>query len=144
MQLKDVMTRDIQDIAPESTLKNAAETMRALDVGALPVCENKKLIGIITDRDIAIRAVADGRDPNQTKVRDAMSGPLLYCYEDEDIASAVKLMEEKQIRRLPVFDRRQQLCGLVSLGDLATRVQNDRLSGEVLGRVSEQSAAAPA
>src|SRR5436190_2219228 len=97
MQLKDVMTRDIQDIAPESTLKIAAETMRSLDVGALPVCENNKLVGMITDRDIAIRAVAEGCDPNRTKVRDAMSGPLLYCHEDEDIAKAVKLMEEKQI-----------------------------------------------
>lgn len=137
MKLKDVMTRDIQDIAPDCSLKRAAETMRALDVGALPVCENKRLTGMITDRDIAIRAVADGRDPNQTNVRDAMSGSLIYCYEDEDISKAVKLMEEKQIRRLPVLDRNHQLCGIVSLGDLATRVRDDRLSGEVLERVSE-------
>ena len=137
MQLRDVMTRDIQDIAPEATLKDAAETMRSLDVGALPVCENDRVIGMLTDRDIAMRAVADGRDPNQTRVRDAMTGELIYCYEDDSIESAVKLMEEKQIRRLPVMDREQHLCGIVSLGDLATRIRDDRLSGEVLERVSE-------
>jgi len=136
MQLKNVMTRDIQDINPDSTLKNAAEKMRALDVGALPVCENDKLIGMITDRDITIRAVAEGCDPNRSKVRDVMSGSLLYCYEDDDITAAVKLMEQKQIRRLPVFDHSQRLCGIVSLGDLATRIHDDRLSGEVLESVS--------
>jgi CBS domain-containing protein len=141
MQLKDVMTRDIQDISTDSTLKNAAETMRALDVGALPVCENNKLAGMITDRDIAIRAVAEGRDPNRTSVRDAMSGPLIYCFEDEDVSKAIALMEEKQIRRLPVLDKNHRLCGIVSLGDLATRVRDDRISGEVLERVSEPSAA---
>lgn len=137
MKLKDVMTCDIQDIEPDASLKRAAETMRSLDVGALPVCESNRLTGMITDRDIAIRAVADGRDPNQTKVRDAMSGPLYYCFEDEDVEKAVKLMEEKQIRRLPVLDRNHNLCGIVSLGDLATRMHDDRLSGEVLERVSE-------
>jgi CBS domain-containing protein len=137
MQLRDVMTRDIQEIPPEATLKKAAETMRSLDVGALPVCENNRVIGMLTDRDIAMRAVAEGRDPNQTKVRDAMTGQLVYCYEDDTVENAAKLMEEKQIRRLPVMDRNQRLCGIVSLGDLATRNRDDRLSGEVLERVSE-------
>jgi CBS domain-containing protein len=137
MLLRDVMTREIQDIPPEATLKQAAEAMRSLDVGALPVCQNNTVIGMITDRDIAVRAVADGRDPNQAHVRDAMTRELIYCYEDDTVENAAKIMEEKQIRRLPVMDRNQCLCGIVSLGDLATRNRDDRLSGEVLERVSE-------
>ena len=137
MQLRDVMTRDIQDIPPEATLKQAAETMRSLDVGALPVCENNRVIGMLTDRDIAMRAVAEGYDPNEAHVRDAMTGELIYCYEDDTVENAAKLMEEKQIRRLPVMDRNQRLCGIVSLGDLATRTRDDRMSGEVLEQVSE-------
>jgi CBS domain-containing protein len=137
MQLKDLMTHSVENVPPGATLKEAAEKMRSLDIGALPVFENDKLVGMITDRDIAVRAVADGRDPNEATVRDAMTGQLLYCYEDEDVERAAKLMEEKQIRRLPVFDRSQRLCGIVSLGDIATRVHDERLSGEVLEQVSE-------
>lgn len=137
MQLRDVMTQDIQDIPPGATLKQAAQTMRSLDVGALPVCENNKVIGMITDRDIATRAVAEGRDPGEAQVRDAMTGELIFCYEDDTVENAAAIMEEKQIRRLPVMDRNQRLCGIVSLGDLATRNRDDRLSGEVLERVSE-------
>jgi CBS domain-containing protein len=137
MRLKDVMTRHVQDIAPEATLREAAEKMRSLDVGALPVCDAGQLVGVITDRDIAVRAVADGRDPNRTSVRDAMTGQVCYCYDDEDVRRAVELMEARQIRRLPVYDRAQRLCGIVSLGDIATRGRDECLSGEVLERVSE-------
>ena len=131
------MTRDVEEIPPQATLKEAAQKMRSLDVGALPVCENEKIIGMITDRDITIRAVASGEDPNRCKVRDAMSPQMFFCYEDEDVQRAARMMEEKQIRRLPVFDRQQRLCGIVSLGDIATRTHDDRLSGEVLEQVSE-------
>jgi CBS domain-containing protein len=137
MQLKDVMTRNVEDIPPQASLKEAAEKMRSLDVGALPVCENDKLVGMITDRDIAVRAVAEGQDPNRAKVRDAMTNQMFYCYEDEDVQKAAKLMEEKQIRRLPVFDRSQRVCGIVSLGDIATRTHDEHLSAEVLEQVSE-------
>jgi CBS domain-containing protein len=137
MQLKDVMTREIQHVPPSASIREAAEMMRSLDVGALPVCENNKLVGMITDRDIAIRAVAAGKDPNSTRVQEAMSGQAFYCLETEDVAKAVQLMEQQQIRRLPVFDQQQRLCGIVSLGDIAVRVHDQRLSGEVLGRVSE-------
>jgi CBS domain-containing protein len=137
MQLKDVMTRNVEDIPPQATLKQAAEKMRSLDIGALPVCENNKLVGMITDRDITVRAVAAGQDPNRAQVCDAMSSQLFFCYEDEDVRKAAELMEQKQIRRLPVFDRNQHLCGIVSLGDIATRIRDDQLSGEVLEQVSE-------
>ena len=137
MQLRDVMTRQVHEIPPDASLKDAAEIMRACDIGALPVCEKDKLIGMITDRDITVRAVAEGQDPNRSNVRQAMSQQTFFCYEDEDVQKAAQLMEEKQIRRLPVFDRQQRLCGIVSLGDIATRIHDDRLSGEVLEQISE-------
>lgn len=138
MQLRDVMTTDVQDIAADATLMQAAAKMKMLDVGSIPVCEDQRVIGMITDRDITVRAVAEGRDPRQTKVRDAMSRDVCFCYADDSVESAAKLMEEKQIRRLPVFDRGSgRAIGIVSLGDLAVRNRDDRLSGEVLERISE-------
>ena|SRR5687768_476440 len=137
MLLRDVMTRGLENVPSDATLMEAAERMKALDVGVLPVCQNDRLVGMITDRDITIRGVAEGCDPKQTAVADAMSRELIYCYEDESVESAAKLMEEKQIRRLPIFDRNDRAVGIVSLGDLAVRNRDDRLSGEVLERVSE-------
>jgi CBS domain-containing protein len=139
MQLRDLMTRRVEEIPAEATLVQAAAKMKSLDVGALPVCQNDRLVGVITDRDITVRAVAEGRDPTRTAVADAMSRDLVYCYEDDTVESAARLMEEKQIRRLPVFDRNNRAIGMVSLGDLAVRNRDDRLSGEVLERVSEPS-----
>ena len=140
MKVKEVMTRDIEKISADNYIKDAASMMRSMDVGALPVCENDKLVGIITDRDIAIRAVADGLDPSACTVREAMSNDVCWCYEDDDVEKAAELMEQQQIRRLPVFDRSNHAVGIVSLGDLATRNGNDRLSGEVLQQVSEPPA----
>ncbi|MGB7157106.1 MAG: CBS domain-containing protein [Tepidisphaeraceae bacterium] len=137
MQLRDVMTTNVQDIEADATLMQAAAKMKALDVGAIPVSENDRVIGMITDRDIAIRAVAEGRDPRKTAVRDAMTQDLTFCYADDSVEAAAKLMEEKQVRRLPVFDRGGRAIGIVSLGDVAVRNRDDRLSGEVLVRVSE-------
>ena len=137
MLLRDVMTAKIEDIAADATLMQAAKKMKLLDIGAIPVSENDRLVGIITDRDIAVRAVAEGRDPKKVPVREAMSRDICFCYEDQSVESAAKLMEEKQVRRLPVFDRSDRAIGMVSLGDLAVRNRDDRLSGEVLGRVSK-------
>jgi CBS domain-containing protein len=139
MLLRDMMTAKIEDIPADATLMQAAEKMKLLDIGAIPVRENDRLVGMITDRDIAVRAVAEGRDPKKMSVREAMSRDICFCYEDESVESAAKLMEEKQIRRLPVFDRSERAIGIVSLGDLAIRNHDDRLSGEVLQRVSKPS-----
>ena len=139
MLLRDMMTTKIEDIPPDATLMQAAEKMKLLDIGALPVYEKNRLVGMITDRDIAMRAVAEGRDPKKVPVREAMSRDLCFCYEDQSVQSAAKLMEEKQIRRLPVFDRSERAIGMVSLGDLAVRNHDNRLSGEVLERVSKPS-----
>ena len=139
MLLRDMMTAQVEDIPAGATLVQAAGKMKLLNIGAIPVRENDRLVGMITDRDIAVRAVAEGRDPGKMLVRDAMSRELFYCFGDESVESAAKLMEEKQIRRLPVFDRSERPIGMVSLGDLAVRNHDERLSGRVLGRVSEPS-----
>jgi CBS domain-containing protein len=137
MLLREVMTRQIAEIPPEATLQDAAARMKSLDVGVLPVCRNDKLIGMLTDRDIAIRAVAEGRDPTSTRVSDAMTPDVFFCFDDDDVEEAAKLMEDRQIRRLVVMDHNKHAVGIVSLGDLATRTHDDQLTGEVLECVSE-------
>ena len=137
MQLKEIMSRNVEVIHPDSPLQEAAGKMKSLDVGSLPVCDNRKLVGILTDRDITVRAVASGRDPGNTKVSDAMSSDLIYCFDDQGVEEAANLMQRHQIRRLPILNRNQQLVGIVSLGDLAIETGDEELSGEVLEEVSE-------
>jgi CBS domain-containing protein len=139
MIVRDIMTRDVEVIHPDSAIQEAAGKMAQLDVGSLPVCDNRRLIGVVTDRDIAVRAVAEGLDPKTTKVSAAMTPELIYCFEDEGVQEAVKLMQRYQIRRLPILNREKQLVGIVALGDLATDIGNERLSGRVLEEVSEPS-----
>lgn len=118
MKLKDVMTTQVEVVRPEASLQEAAEKMRSLDVGALPVCDGQQLKGMVTDRDITIRATAQGRDPKATPVRDVLSPELAYAFEDQDLEEAERLMQEKQIRRLPVLNRDKQLVGIVALADV--------------------------
>ncbi len=135
--VKDVMSNNVQVLHPGATLREASQKMKSLDVGAMPVCEDDRLVGMITDRDIVVRAIADGADPETEIVSNAMSMPVLYCFEDASIEDAAKLMEEKQIRRLLVLNRQKRLIGIISLGDLAVDTRDERLAGEVLERVSE-------
>lgn len=137
MQLKDVMTHDVEIVETDMTLQDAASRMDELDVGVLPVREGDQLVGMLTDRDITVRAVAAGRDPKQTKVGEIMSPDLVYCYEDQDVKDAAQTMAAHQIRRLPVLSRDQQLVGIVSLGDLAVDTGNDQLVGQALEEISE-------
>jgi CBS domain-containing protein len=137
MIVRDIMTRDVEVIHPDSVIQEAASKMKSLDVGSLPVCDNHRLLGVVTDRDIAIRAVAKGRDPSTTKVSEAMTPELIYCFEDEPVSEAAKLMERYQIRRLPILNREKHLVGIVSLGDLAVETTNEKLSGTVLEEISE-------
>jgi CBS domain-containing protein len=125
-----------QVVSPQASLKEAAEIMKSLNVGVVPVCENDRLVGMVTDRDIVIRAEAEGRDPATTNVGQAMTPGVSFCLEDDDIKSAVNLMERKQIRRLPVLNGQHRLVGILSLGDLAVS-GDQRAAGEVLERVSE-------
>jgi CBS domain-containing protein len=113
--------------------------MKSLDVGSLPVCDGQRLQGMLTDRDITIRATAEGRDPRQTRVSEVMTPDIIYVTEDQDVRDAAELMEMHQIRRLPILDENHDLVGIVSLGDLAVDTSNDKLTGEVLEEVSQPS-----
>lgn len=135
MLLRDVMTRDVEIVRPDAPLRDAARLRREIDVGPIPVCDGERLIGMLTDRDITIRAVAEGRDPNTTCVRDVMTPDVACCFEDQDVEQAAALMEERQIRRLPVLDERKRLVGIVSLGDLAVTDESGRIA-ETLAEVS--------
>jgi CBS domain-containing protein len=138
MQLNDIMTQYVEVISPELSIQEAAKQMRALDVGVLPVCNGDRLVGMLTDRDLTIRAVAEGRDPKITRVEEVMTPEIAYCFEDQDIEEAERVMEKHQIRRLPVLNREKRLVGIVSLGDFATKDDETR-AGETLERVSEPS-----
>lgn len=135
-KVKDIMTSGAICVAPDESLTEAARMMGELDVGALPICDNDRLAGMITDRDIAVRAIGQGRDPKTTKVRDAMSDGIVYVYEDQDVEEAARLFETKQIRRLPVLNRAKRMVGIVSLGDLAVN-GGTSIGGEALKEVSE-------
>lgn len=120
MQVRDVMTRDAKLAHCDDTLRRAAQTMKECDCGILPVADGDRLVGMITDRDIAVRCVAEGKGP-EAKVRDAMTGEVKYCFDDQDIDQVCRNMSQIQVRRLPVLNRDKQLVGIVSLGDLARR-----------------------
>ncbi len=137
MKVQQIMTRDVECIQPDRTLQEAASRMKALDVGALPVCGNNRLEGMITDRDIVVRAIAEGHDPRQEKVSDAMTRELACCAEDQDIEEAARLMNAKQIRRLAVINGNRQLVGILALADLAVGSGSPRLTGQTLERISQ-------
>jgi CBS domain-containing protein len=136
MLVSDVMTPQAECVHPSASLRTAAERMKVLDVGSLPVNDGEQLIGIVTDRDITVRAVADGLDPLATTVDQVMTTGLEFCFEDESIRKAAEQMEECQIRRLIVLSREKQLVGIVSLGDIAVRNDDDALTGEALDQIS--------
>jgi len=117
-KLKDLMSRDVKVISPDMSIREAAREMRDGDFGMLPVGENDRMIGTISDRDIAIRAVAEGKDTG-TKVRDVMSEGIAWAFEDDSVEEAAKIMSKRQVRRLPVVDRDKRLVGIVALGDFA-------------------------
>jgi FOG: CBS domain len=137
MKLSEIMTRDVVVMQPDDSLQSAAKKMRDRNIGFLPVCDGEELIGVISDRDITIRALADGMDVNIMLGRDLMTVPAIYCFDDQDVSEAAKIMEENQIRRLVVLSRdEKRLVGVISLGDLARSEPAER-SGQVLQKVSE-------
>lgn len=137
MKLKDIMTTDVEVISPDASLKDCAKKMKQLNVGAIPICDGERLLGMITDRDLVIRALAEDRNIEELRAKDVVSSPIVYCFEDEDVESASRIMEVKQIRRLVVLNREKRLVGIVSLGDVAAKIGNEGLSGEVLHKISE-------
>lgn len=136
MKLSEIMTRDVEIIQPDDSLQLAAKKMKDRDIGFLPVCDGPELMGVLSDRDLTIRALAEGMDGNVMLSRDLMTTPAIYCFEDQDVREAAKIMEDNQIRRLVVLSREdKRLVGVVSLGDLARNESTD-VSGKVLQKVS--------
>ncbi len=140
MRVSEIMTTDFYMIDSTNSLTQAAEKMKSLNVGFLPVKEGTRLIGLITDRDIVIRGLAEGMDPGSTQVKDIISSEILYCYDDDSIEEAARLMEDNQVRRLVVVNHDQVPVGIVSLGDIAVRSGQEDLASEILERVSEPAA----
>lgn len=138
MQVSECMTQDVRIANPAETLQQAARMMADADTGFLPVGENDKLVGIITDRDIAIRAVGCGCAPD-TRIHDVMSEEVKYCFEDDEIEDVLDNMAEQQIRRLPVVDRNKRLVGVVSIGDLAADGRQTAEAGKALGNIASPS-----
>ena len=139
MKIKDVMTKSVETVRPDQTLQDAASRMKSLDVGPMPVTENERVVGILTDRDIVVRAAAEGRDVRTTKVREAMTPDVVCCSEDDDVKSAAQTMKDRQIRRLVVVDGQKRVAGIVSLGDIAEDTSDEKMSGRVLEEVSKPS-----
>jgi CBS domain-containing protein len=140
MKVQEIMTREVDVVSAETTLRDAAERMHSLDVGVLPVCDNDRLVGVITDRDITVRATADGLDPLATQVGEIMSkDELVTCSEDEDVEQATQKMRDKQVRRLPVLSADRRLVGILSLGDVAVDEDDPRDSSETLKEISRPS-----
>ena len=136
MKVKDAMHEGVTWVGPETPVRELARAMRDEGIGSIPVGENDRLIGMVTDRDIAIKALADGKDPASLTARDVMHGPILYCRTEEDIDDAARLMEQHQVRRLPVIDETKRMVGMLSLGDIAS-ASSRALTGEVTQSVAE-------
>ena len=134
MNISEVMSQDVKIASPKDTLRRAAQLMRDIDAGVLPVGENDRLVGMLTDRDITVRAVAEGKAPDTCQVREVMSPEIKYVYEDESLDAAARIVGELQVRRLPVLSRDKRLIGIVSLGDVALMEKDS--AGDALKEVS--------
>ena len=137
MQIKDIMTRGVECISSDASIREAAEKMRNLNVGTLPVMDRDRLVGMITDRDITVRATALGWRPDCAPVRDAMTPEVVFCFDNQEAGEAARLMKENKMRRLIVLDAGHKLVGILSLGDLAVITHDDGLAGNTLAGLSQ-------
>jgi len=136
LKVRGLMTRGVETISPAATLEKAARQMKEHNVGLLPVVDGDRVLGVLTDRDIVLRAVSERLRPEMTRVKDVMTHAAIVCYEDQDVAEACLVMEKNLIHRLIVLDRDNRLVGIVSLSDFAAKAKSETLSGHVLGSVS--------
>ena len=134
MKVSEAMTADVKLASPDQTLREVARVMAELDIGALPVGQDDRLVGMVTDRDIAVRAVAEGRGPD-TKVSEIMSHDVMYCFEDENLDHVTSNMGDIQVRRLPVLSRQKRLVGIVAIGDIAA-CEGGRKTGKAIAAIS--------
>lgn len=137
MLAKEVMSKKPEFLPPSATLKQAASQMRSNDYGFIPVGENDRLVGAITDRDLAIEAVAKGLDPNKKTIKEVMHKGIFFCFEEDTLEKVIKKMEKLQVRRLVVLNRNKRMTGIISLGDIATKAGNAKLCAELAEAVSE-------
>jgi CBS domain-containing protein len=139
MKVKEIMHKGVQWVSPDTTVTALAKKMKEHDVGAIPIGENDKLIGMVTDRDIAVRAVAAGKDVSKLTARDIMTKGIIWCHAGDSANDAARLMETKQVRRLPVIDENKRMVGMLSLGDLS-HAASQRASSEVIRACSAHHA----
>jgi len=139
MKVKDVMHRGVTWVEPGTSIRHIAQMMRDGDFGSVPVGENDRLVGIVTDRDIICRGIADGADCNGLTARDVMSKPIIYCRADDELDHALRIMEKNRIRRLPVIDENKRLAGMLALGDIS-EIGGQDMAGEVMRSVSAHHA----
>jgi len=137
MKVSEVMTPGCECTHPDASLQEVAEKMRSRDIGPLPVCDNDRIVGVVTDRDVTVRGTAEGRDPKTARVRDVMSPGVVWCFDDDDVEEASRKMKEKQIRRLVVLNHDKRAVGVVSLGDLAVQTGDRHLAGSTVQAVSQ-------
>jgi len=135
MRVRDIMSTDVKCLTPETGIKEVAIHMKTLDVGFIPICENDRLVGAITDRDIVLRAIAEGREISTCTARDIMTKDVFWCYEDDSVKDVAKKMREKDVRRMLILNHDKKLVGVVSLGDLS-KVE-EKVSGQTLRDISE-------
>lgn len=138
MKVREIMSEKPEIMSPDHTLKQVAEKMMEGDFGFMPIGENDRLIGAITDRDIVVRAVAKALDPNQTPVRDIITDEVRYCFENDDVEKASQMMCDLQIRRLVVLNDEKRIVGIISLGDIASQYPDSTLSGQLIEKISEK------
>ena len=139
MEISKAMHKEADWVSADTPINKIAELMNKHDIGAVPIGQDDKLVGMITDRDIALRVVATGLDPKETKAEDVMTKGIIYCRTTETVEDAIHLMDQKKIRRLPVLDDKKRMVGMLSLGDIAHSVSRD-LSGELLHAVADHHA----
>lgn len=137
MQVRELMTEKVKAVEADATVRQAATEMASINVGALPVARERKLVGMLTDRDITVRVVGQGLDPETTIVEKVMTPEVFTVTADQDVADAARIMRDKQMRRAPVMDNENRLVGIVSLGDLAAKSGDPSLSGEALRGISQ-------
>jgi len=140
MKCSDVMTRDPECSLPDDLVTEVAQRMLDEDIGSIPIIEDdqtRKLIGIVTDRDLALKVVAEGRDPRSTRVSDVMTRQVVTCFEDDDVQKALDAMSEHQLRRIPVVDREEHIVGIIAQADIATRVDQPQKTAEVVKDISQ-------
>ena len=137
MQIQQIMSKNVEYIGPETPIATAAQKMRDKDIGFIPVCDNDRIVGTLTDRDLVIRAIAQGRDCRNAQAREVMTQEVFYCYSDENVEHVGEVMRENEVRRMLILDRQKRLVGVVSLGDIAKASGNTTLAGVTLGQIAE-------